>query len=271
MTSKNAQYSTGFWCQCNGFGSCGSKLILSNNQSRATLWVLETCLIVGLLPFDCHPNHGFTVLKHVLRGNGLRKSRIPRHIVNVKQIRTVVRGWNFGLILVRLLDVVWCNRSPCANESQVYLDWFWEEWNTSITKFQRPKAGIPSLARTCDFRKMNKIPQMLILNLPGHRQNQNLEIIPIYIVVRCFPHDNIVWIHLCDELKRSNVLNVCRMLSSISWWHEQGCLQTNRTSGLPNRAKNTHFKTMCEQTVDNSPADPFSSSNWWSSRHGVAT
>ena len=29
----------------------GSKLIRSNNQSRATLWVLETCLIVGLLPF----------------------------------------------------------------------------------------------------------------------------------------------------------------------------------------------------------------------------
>ena len=29
----------------------GSKLILSNNQSRATLWVRETCLIVGLLSF----------------------------------------------------------------------------------------------------------------------------------------------------------------------------------------------------------------------------
>ena len=29
----------------------GSKLIRSINQSRATLWVLETCLIVGLLPF----------------------------------------------------------------------------------------------------------------------------------------------------------------------------------------------------------------------------
>ena len=29
----------------------GSKLIRSNNQSRATPWVLETCLIVGLLPF----------------------------------------------------------------------------------------------------------------------------------------------------------------------------------------------------------------------------
>ena len=28
----------------------GSKMILSNNQSRATRWVLETCLIVGLRP-----------------------------------------------------------------------------------------------------------------------------------------------------------------------------------------------------------------------------
>ena len=28
---------------------CGSKLILSNNQSGATPWVRETCLIVGLL------------------------------------------------------------------------------------------------------------------------------------------------------------------------------------------------------------------------------
>ena len=27
-----------------------TKLIRSNNQSSATLWVLETCLIVGLLP-----------------------------------------------------------------------------------------------------------------------------------------------------------------------------------------------------------------------------
>ena len=31
-------------------GILGSKLVLSNNQSRATLWVLDTCLIVGLLP-----------------------------------------------------------------------------------------------------------------------------------------------------------------------------------------------------------------------------
>ena len=33
------------------FWILGSKLIRSKNQSRATLWVLETCLIVGILPF----------------------------------------------------------------------------------------------------------------------------------------------------------------------------------------------------------------------------
>ena len=41
----------GFWCQCIWFGFRRSNLILSNNQSSATLWVLETCLIVGLLPW----------------------------------------------------------------------------------------------------------------------------------------------------------------------------------------------------------------------------
>ena len=41
----------------------GSKLIRSNNQSRATLWVLETSLIVGLLPLKNHLDHCFVVLK----------------------------------------------------------------------------------------------------------------------------------------------------------------------------------------------------------------
>ena len=39
-----------FWCRCIFIWIWGSRLIRSNNQSRATQWVLETCLIVGLLP-----------------------------------------------------------------------------------------------------------------------------------------------------------------------------------------------------------------------------
>ena len=39
-----------FWCQHKRFGSWCPKLVLSNNLVHATLWVLETCLIVGPLP-----------------------------------------------------------------------------------------------------------------------------------------------------------------------------------------------------------------------------
>ena len=43
----------------------GAKLILSNNQSRATLWVLETCLIVVTSSLYNHVDHCFVVLKHI--------------------------------------------------------------------------------------------------------------------------------------------------------------------------------------------------------------
>ena len=51
----------------------GSKLILSNNQSRATLWVLGTCLIVGLLPFYDHLDHCFVVFKDIQQSFLMRR------------------------------------------------------------------------------------------------------------------------------------------------------------------------------------------------------
>ena len=51
----------------------GSKLIRSNNQSRATLWVLETCLIVGLLPFQNHLDHCFVVFEQIQQSFLMRK------------------------------------------------------------------------------------------------------------------------------------------------------------------------------------------------------
>ena len=40
----------GFWCQHNWFGLLGPTRFCQINQSNATLWVRNTCLIVGLLP-----------------------------------------------------------------------------------------------------------------------------------------------------------------------------------------------------------------------------
>ena len=43
----------------------GSKLTLSNNQSSATLWFLDTCLNRRTSQFDDHFDHCFVVLKNV--------------------------------------------------------------------------------------------------------------------------------------------------------------------------------------------------------------
>ena len=75
-------------------------------------------------------------------------------------------------------------------------------------------------------KKCTEFLVMLILSLQGLLQNQSLETILICIVVLCFLHSNIACIHMCDECKRSNALNVCHKLLPISWPHEQVCSQT---------------------------------------------
>ena len=112
---------------------------------------------------------------------------------------------------------------------------------------------------------------MLILNLPSLLQNQNLEIIQTCTVVLYSPHDNIVWIHSCDECKKST--GWAFVTSSVHFVIARASFfRGHERSGLPIRAKYSYFRTICEHTFDNSPTDPISSSlHWWSSIHGVAT
>ena len=124
----------------------------------------------------------------------------------------------------------------------------------------------------CDFRICTELLLIMILSLGDLPQNQSLETIQVCIVVLCFPHNYTVGIHLCDECTRSNAPNVFQMLLSISLPHEQACSQNIKCQVLPIRARYIHLRTICEQTVDNSPTDSFSSSfNLWSSMHGAAT
>ena len=73
----------------------------------------------------------------------------------------------------------------------------------------------------------------------------------------CYPHDNIVGGHLCDEgmnlAKPLSPLLVQVVTDRASWFTDHGM------SGLPIRAKYKHLKTMCEHTFDNSPTDSSSS------------
>ena len=50
--------------------------------------------------FDYHRDHSFVVFKNIEHRNGLRNFDARRHNINMKQFRTTVLGWSFGLILL---------------------------------------------------------------------------------------------------------------------------------------------------------------------------
>ena len=49
--------------------------------------------------FDDHLNHCFAVLKNVQHLTKMRRLRVRRNMINITQIKIVVLGWNFGLVL----------------------------------------------------------------------------------------------------------------------------------------------------------------------------
>ena len=77
-------------------------MILSKNQSSATLWVLDTCLIVGLLPFDDHFDHCFVIFKDVQLRLALRRMCVCGYIIHITQPLSRlpsfdIQGLGFGI------------------------------------------------------------------------------------------------------------------------------------------------------------------------------
>ena len=92
---------------------------------------------------------------------------------------------------------------------------------------------------------------MLILSLQDLLQNQSLEIIQVYIAVLCFPHNSIVGIHLCAQRKRSKRFKSLSQGFVHLATARASIFTDHKMSGLPIRARYTHLRTICEQTVDN--------------------
>ena len=102
--------------------------------------------------------------------------------------------------------------------------------------------------------KIHKILPKLILTPQGRQQNLSLGINPIDNAGPCYPHDSIVGGHLCDECMKSCPFVTVRAR----------LFADQRMSGLPNRARYKHYyKTIHEQTSDDSPTDPSSSILKW--------
>ena len=69
-------------------------MILSNNQSKATRWVLDTCLIVGLRPFIIILITASLSSKDIQHSTGARMCSVRWNVINVDQIEIGVLCWN---------------------------------------------------------------------------------------------------------------------------------------------------------------------------------
>ena len=140
---KSTCLQIGVWCQCNRFEFV-STLILSSNQSRATLWVHVTWLIVGLQPLTIilitaslsTKTHNIALEPECFEFDGTGS------ILAESRLMCLVGIW------LRMLCGVLGDESPCNYlDSLVLLVSFGEEWKTSITKSQRSRAVIPSMRK----------------------------------------------------------------------------------------------------------------------------
>ena len=162
---------------------------------------------------------------------------------------------------------------------------FGGEWNTSITKSQRSSAGIPSMRKPasreitsasvelCETEvcflhiqligtnvwlpKMDKIPSDVDLEpsrTPAKSEswnNPNLHCCTVFPTWQYCLNSHVWWMY---EIIRAKSLSH----AFVHFATARAILFTDhKISGRPIRAKNRHYRTICEQPVDDSPTDSF--------------
>ena len=265
-----------------------SRLIRSNNQSRATLWVLETCLIVGLLPLI------IILITASLSSNTYNKA-------SWRADWTFERTTSMSFITSIFLWDLWflrsslsgfpdrsetqeifprtetnrsdssragkpSNLSPVSNEM---ISDSVELWETAVCFLHIQLIGtkcMTSKNAQCSLEKWIWNLQDLLRKSESWNKSQSA------LFSSIIHHDNIVCIHKYDEYLKSIDSGVCHRPWSILLWIVRAYLLTIDYLVLPIRAKYKHFSTLWEHTCDNSPTGFVSSSlKWWSSMHGVDT
>ena len=210
-----------------------SKVIQSNNQSRATLWVLETCLIVGLLPLI------IILITASVSSNTYSKA--------FRRADWTFEGTaSMSFITSILLWDLWClwsslssfpdrsetretlprtetirshssragkpsNLSPVSKEMIFRFCWtvrnsslflahptYWNKCVTSKKAQCSSRSGFWIFKISCDVRV--------------------LKTVPVCIVLQCYPHNSTVYIHTYDEHMKSIDSGVCHKLWSILLW-----------------------------------------------------
>ena len=208
-----------------------SRLIRSNNQSRATLWVLETCLIVGLLPLisswsllHCPQN---TYNKASWREDWTFEGTESMSSITSIFFWDLWRLWTSWSSFPDLsetretfpkteqLDPM-SSREQANHLISVQCPKRWFQILLNCEKQQFVSCTSNLLEQMCDFRICTMFLQKWISNLQDLPRSRSLETVPICIVWQYYPHDNIVCIHMYDEYMKSIDSGVCHKLWSIS-------------------------------------------------------
>ena len=290
-----------FWCLVSLYliSILGSKLILSNNPSRETLWVLDTCLIVGLLPFTL-------ILITASLSSNTYNTAIDRENLTFEGTLSI---WNnselsctvevFVWLFFRVLVMTRCHRFPCADGPLVFIRLVLVAMKYFCNQIPKVQSWDPSIrgpasreiisasvelweTEVCFLHiqligtnvwlpKMHKIPPDVDFESskpPAKSESWNN---PNRHCCAVFP----TWQHCLNSLVwwMSEITRAKRLSHAlVHFVMARASLFTDHTiSHLPIPAKYRHFRTIWVHTFDNS-TDPISSSlNWWSSIHGVAT
>ena len=289
LVNKSASW---FWVSTYLIWIFGSKLILSNNQSSATLWVLDTCLIVGLLTFDNHVDDCFVVFK--------KCTTEVRWWVRNPQLTTAhplafsfqfvfwscFYWWNGLLSRTSLLGLVYFVLQCCVLIVTLQLPCPKDrEQAVHPCAIQFPKKWFQTL-QTCGiltfvsctsnwwwqmfgFREYIKSsPEVDFESSRSPAKSESWKKKTVDNAEPWYPHDIIVGIRLCDECMKSILPVVC----SILWLLLQVCWQTIEcllSQFVPNISI---FKTIREPTWNNSQIDSSCSClNWWPSKQRLGT
>ena len=213
--------------------TCGSRLILSNNQSRATRWVRDTCLIVGLPPLM------IIFITASLSSKMYNVDSFSERCA-FEGTWSVFHRSTFWSNTCLILGVFGISTQVSRVHAWVGFGILWVAPSTSITKSHKSSAGKTIHTQTsiqrirslilwsCEILtfasctsnwsvQMFDFPKWCVLSLQDILQSLNLEIAPTDNVEPHCPHDNIGGNHSWNECRQLIVPVVCHMLESILW------------------------------------------------------
>ena len=261
----------------------GSRFIRSNNQSRATRWVRETCLIVGLLPFI------IILITASLSSNTYNKA-------------SRLADWTFegtesmSCITSILLWDLFFPLTGCPVRSET-----WEIFpKTETIRSHNSRAGKPSslnpvskeiisdsvelwetdvcflhihlIGTNVWLPKMHNVPPEVDFESsrsPAKSESwnsPNLHCLAVFPTWQYCLYSLVWWIYEINRFRRLSQALVHFVMNRASLFTD------HNISGRPILAKYKHFRTIWEHVFDSSPTDFVSSSlKWWSSMHGVDT